>query len=139
LDSPNLSIELSNRVCNILTLFQCIASHKETRMAFIKSFIPIFIYPFLNSVLNSKPIEHLRLTTLGVIGALVKSQVTEIINFLINTEMVQLSVRIIEKGSDLSRTVATFILQRIICEDNGLNYICNKAERFFEVLIIKMI
>ena len=78
--------------------------------------------------------ELLRLTTLGVIGALVKSQVSEIINFLINTEMVQLSVHIMERGSDLSRTVATFILQRIICNDNGLNYICNKAERFFQVI-----
>lgn len=102
-------------------------------MGFVKSFIPIFIYPFLNSTTNSKSVELLRLTTLGVIGALVKSQVSEIINFLINTEMVQLCVQIIEKGSDLSRTVATFILQRIICDDNGLNYICNKAERFFKV------
>jgi len=103
-------------------------------MNFVKSFTPIFIYPFLNSTLVTKPIEHLRLTTLGVIGALVKSQVPEIINFLINTEMVQLSIKIIEKGSDLSRTVATFILQRIMCDDYGLNYICNKAERFFEVI-----
>jgi len=103
-------------------------------MGFVKAFIPIFIYPFLNSNSTSKSAELLRLTTLGVIGVLVKSQVPEIINFLINTEMVQLSVQIIEKGSDLSRTVAAFILQRIICETNGLNYICNKAERFFQVI-----
>lgn len=91
----------------------------------------------MNSTITTKPFEHLRLTSLGVIGALVKCKSAEVINFLINTEMVQLSVKIIEKGSDLSRTVATFILQRIISEEKGLNYICNTAERFFLVNIKK--
>lgn len=34
--------------------------------------IPIFLYPFLNSTNKSKPFENLRVTSLGVIGALVK-------------------------------------------------------------------
>ena len=69
----------SNRVCNVLALFQCIASHEETRLLFINciySFnpaqIPIFLYPFLNTHHKSKSFEYLRLTALGVIGALVK-------------------------------------------------------------------
>lgn len=38
-----------------------------------------------------------------------------------------------ERGSELSKTVATFIVQRILLDDSGLQYICNTAERFYAV------
>lgn len=38
-----------------------------------------------------------------------------------------------ERGSDLSKTVATFIVQRILLDDEGLNYLCNNAERFYAI------
>eukprot|EP00878_Enallax_costatus_P025720 GHUV01027545.1.p2 GENE.GHUV01027545.1~~GHUV01027545.1.p2 ORF type:complete len:136 (+),score=37.24 GHUV01027545.1:715-1122(+) len=38
-----------------------------------------------------------------------------------------------EMGSELSKTVATFIVQKILLDDVGLNYICATAERFFAV------
>lgn len=34
--------------------------------------IPLYLYPFLNTGSRTKPFEYLRLTSLGVIGALVK-------------------------------------------------------------------
>ena len=34
-----------------------------------------------------------------------------------------------ERGSELSKTVACFIVQRILLDDNGLKYICEKHER----------
>lgn len=34
--------------------------------------IPLFLYPFLHTVTKSRPFEYLRLTSLGVVGALVK-------------------------------------------------------------------
>ena len=34
--------------------------------------IPLFLYPFLNTISKTRPFEYLRLTSLGVIGALVK-------------------------------------------------------------------
>ncbi|PQM39214.1 cell differentiation protein RCD1 homolog [Prunus yedoensis var. nudiflora] len=36
-------------------------------------------------------------------------------------------------GSELSKTVATFIVQKILLDDVGLDYICTTAERFFAV------
>ena len=38
-----------------------------------------------------------------------------------------------ETGSELSKTVATFIVQRILLDDTGLNYVCATPERFFAV------
>lgn len=41
-----------------------------------------------------------------------------------------------ESGTDLSKTVATFILQKILLDDSGLNYICQTYDRFSHVAMI---
>jgi CCR4-NOT transcription complex subunit 9 len=89
LSPPNLTAQISNRVCNALALLQCVASHSGTRQLFLSgtylardpkytvsdgnaAHIPLFLYPFLNTTSKTRPFEYLRLTSLGVIGALVK-------------------------------------------------------------------
>jgi hypothetical protein len=95
LSPPNLTAHVSNRVCNALALLQCVASHSETRQLFLNgafshgyipmallnrstsdrvAHIPLFLYPFLNTTSKTRPFEYLRLTSLGVIGALVKAR-----------------------------------------------------------------
>ena len=95
--------------------------------------IPLFLYPFLNTTSKSRPFEYLRLTSLGVIGALVKNDSSEVINFLLTTEIIPLCLRIMETGSELSKTVAIFIVQKILLDDTGLGYICHTYERFYAV------
>ena len=75
LSPPQLTAHASNRVCNALALLQCVASHQETRSLFLNAHIPLYLYPFLNTVSKNRPFEYLRLTSLGVIGALVKVRV----------------------------------------------------------------
>ena len=126
---PKLTVNRSNRACSVLALFQCVAAHPETRHPFLKAQIPIFLYPFLNTLNKSKPYEYIRLTALGVIGALVKIDNREVIQYLLNTEIIPLCLRIMERGSELSKTVACFIVQRILLDESGLKYICEKTER----------
>nr|GLL22557.1 cell differentiation protein RCD1 homolog [Ipomoea trifida] len=163
LSPPNLTPAQSNRVCNALALLQlsadhvslskdssfdafiseanqpfhyglqCVASHPDTRMLFLNAHIPLYLYPFLNTTSKSRPFEYLRLTSLGVIGALVKVDDNDVINFLLSTEIIPLCLRTMEMGSELSKTVATFIVQKILLDDMGLEYICTTAERFFAV------
>ncbi|XP_075487692.1 uncharacterized protein LOC142526914 isoform X1 [Primulina tabacum] len=133
LSPPNLTPAQSNRVCNALALLQCVASHPDTRMLFLNAHIPLYLYPFLNTTSKSRPFEYLRLTSLGVIGALVKVDDTEVISFLLSTEIIPLCLRTMEMGSELSKTVATFIVQKILLDDIGLEYICTTAERFYAV------
>lgn len=133
LSPPNLTSTQSNRVCNALALLQCVASHPSTRMSFLSAQMPLYLYPFLNTTSKSRPFEYLRLTSLGVIGALVKVDDTEVISFLLSTEIIPLCLRTMEMGSELSKTVATFIMQKILLDDVGLDYICTTAERFFAV------
>lgn len=133
LSPPALSAHASNRVCNALALLQCVASHPQTRTHFLTAHIPLFLYPFLNTESKTRPFEYLRLTSLGVIGALVKMDAPEVINFLLQTEIIPLCLRIMETGSELSKTVATFIVQKILLDNNGLQYICATPERFYAV------
>merc|ERR1719362_670166 len=46
-----------------------------------------------------------------------------------------------ETGSELSKTVATFIVQKLLLDDMGLTYICATAERFYAVssVLAKMV
>lgn len=152
LNPSQLTAAASNRVCNALALLQCVASHNETRSLFLSgasfsalscylyalltrppAHIPLFLYPFLNTTSKSRPFEYLRLTSLGVIGALVKNDSSDVINFLLTTEIIPLCLRIMETGSELSKTVAIFIVQKILLDDMGLNYICQTYERFYAV------
>ncbi|CAH2072888.1 unnamed protein product [Thlaspi arvense] len=131
LSPPTMTPAQSNRVCNALALLQCVASHPDTRMLFLKAQLPLYLYAFLNTSSKSRPFEYLRLTSLGVIGALVKVDDTEVIRFLLKTEIVPLCLRTMENGSELSKTVATFIVQKVLLDDVGLDYMCTTAERFF--------
>ncbi|CAM8896463.1 unnamed protein product [Rhodiola kirilowii] len=134
LSPPTLSPTQSNRVCNALALLQCVASHPKTKKLFIKAHIPLYLYPFLNTMSKSMPFEFLRLTSLGVIGALVKVDDTEITKFLLSTEVIPLSLRTMEMGSDLSKTVATFIVQKILLDEVGLTYMCTNADYLFALV-----
>ncbi|WWC73042.1 cell differentiation protein rcd1 [Kwoniella pini CBS 10737] len=134
LSPPSLTAHASNRVCNALALLQCVASHSDTRALFLNAHIPLFLYPFLNTTSKTRPFEYLRLTSLGVIGALVKqNENSDVINFLLSTEIIPLCLRIMETGSELSKTVAIFIVQKILADDLGLQYICQTYERFYAV------
>ncbi|CAO1636416.1 unnamed protein product [Parajaminaea phylloscopi] len=134
LSPPALTAHASNRVCNALALLQCVASHHETRSLFLQAHIPLFLYPFLNTTSKTRPFEYLRLTSLGVIGALVKqSDNSQVITFLLSTEIIPLCLRIMETGSELSKTVAIFIVQKILLDDVGLAYVCQTYERFYAV------
>lgn len=98
INPPSMTAHQSNRVCNALALLQCVASHPETRSFFLQANIPLYLYPFLHTVSKTRSFEYLRLTSLGVIGALVKTDEQEVINFLLTTEIIPLCLKIMESG-----------------------------------------
>ncbi|PJF19476.1 Cell differentiation protein rcd1, partial [Paramicrosporidium saccamoebae] len=84
-----------------------------------QSQIPNYLYPCLNASQKGRPFEYLRLTCLGVIGALVKNDSPDVVEALLQTEI-----------------VAIFIIQKILLDDAGLDYICQTYERFFSVTTV---
>jgi CCR4-NOT transcription complex subunit 9 len=100
-----------------LLLIFCLCSLPVVPPSLLAAHVPLFLYPFLNTMSKTRPFEYLRLTSLGVIGALVKVDDTDVINFLLSTEIIPLCLRTMEMGSELSKTVATFIVQKILLDD----------------------
>ncbi|KAF3683402.1 hypothetical protein FXO37_01911 [Capsicum annuum] len=88
-------------------------------------YLPCFVPPNLTPAQSNRVCNAL---------ALLQVDDTEVISFLLTTEIIPLCLRTMEMGSELSKTVATFIVQKIILDDVGLDYICTTAERACDVL-----
>lgn len=134
LSSSKLTLEKSNKICSAICLLQCISYNSKTRHEFLESKMPIFLYPFINNNNKEKPYEYLKLTSLGVICALLKINDDEIISFLIDSAIIPILLKIIEKGSELSRKIACCIVCQIVQDDNGKKYICEEKERYSAII-----
>jgi CCR4-NOT transcription complex subunit 9 len=130
----SLNSKLAARVCNVLALFQCVAGHDETRLPFIRANLPLYLFPFLHATNQSRECECFKLTSLGILGSLVKAEQPEIIEYLLQNEFVPLCLRILKFGQEMSRIVAAFIVQKILSDPNGRKSVCAHQERMETVL-----
>ncbi|OHT05047.1 Cell differentiation family, Rcd1-like containing protein [Tritrichomonas foetus] len=131
---PSLNARLASRVCNVLALLQCVAGHDETRIPFIQANIPMYLFPFLHTTNTSRECECFKLTSLGILGSLVKAEQPDIIDYLLKNEFVPLCLRILKFGQEMSRIVAAFIVQKILSDINGRSHVCTSPERLETVL-----
>lgn len=125
----NYNIPQSNRVCNVLALLQCVAGHDQTRKAFIEANFPIYLFPFLHQTSSAREAEYFKLTSLGIIGSLVRNEEPEVITYLLNVDFVPLCLRILKFGQEISRIVAAFIVQKILSDNSGRASICSTKEK----------
>ena len=133
LPSSKLTNEKMYKIKYTISLIQNLALHPTTRKEFIESQLLVFLYPFLKCSNKTKLHEIIKVSVLGVIAALVKNNDSEIINFLIKTEIIPVILRNMEKGSDLIKAITCFIVQRIIMDINGLKYICEVRQRILAI------
>ena len=134
LSSSKLTLEKSNKICCAISLFQIIASNPDTRNELLESKMPIFLYPFINNTNKAKAYEYLKLTSLSVINTLLKKVDSKIISFLIDTAIIPKLLKIMEKGSELSRKIACCIVYQIVKDDNGIKYISETKERYSAII-----
>ena len=134
LSSSKLTLEKSNKICCAISLFQFIASNPDTRNELLESKMPIFLYPFINNTNKAKAYEYLKLTSLSVINTLLKKVDSKIISFLIDTAIIPKLLKIMEKGSELSRKIACCIVYQIVKDDNGIKYISETKERYSAII-----
>ncbi|XAR66711.1 hypothetical protein NMG60_11013026 [Bertholletia excelsa] len=127
LTDGGLTVRASKRVINVLTLFQCIAANKETRYKFVKSFVPNFVVPLLLFESPSEIYENVRAVALSVIGILSQAREPEIIQWAIESNIVEVCWVNIEIGSELSKVIGMHILEAILQDDSGISYICGPS------------
>eukprot|EP01100_Stratorugosa_tubuloviscum_P012925 TRINITY_DN628_c0_g4_i1.p1 TRINITY_DN628_c0_g4~~TRINITY_DN628_c0_g4_i1.p1 ORF type:complete len:341 (-),score=126.47 TRINITY_DN628_c0_g4_i1:79-1101(-) len=131
---PKLKSHASNRVCNALALLQSVAGNSGTRIKFLEAEIPNYLFPLLQTNSKNRPFEYLRLTSLGVIGALIKNEDEFVVKYLVGTNITLICIKIIETGTDISKTVATFIIQKLLQTKDGVVHICENQNLLKELL-----
>ena len=136
LSPPTLTQSASTQVCNILNLFQCVVSCPYTRAFFLRAQMPYYLYSFLNTRNKTPPFEYLRLSSLGVLKALVHGNNVEGVKFLVgmhanHMDIIPPCLRIMTIGGMLSKRLATYVLMKIILSNVGLAYIRAKSNEEF--------
>ncbi|KAH0650911.1 hypothetical protein KY290_031752 [Solanum tuberosum] len=132
-----LSMREATRACRALALFQVMADNPETRKDLIKAKIPHYFYPFLKSCRDEKPLEYVRSTALGVLGALTKFDDpygSHALHFFLESEVVPLCLKCMDVCDEMSRKVATLIVMKILMQERGMSYCCATPERFFSIV-----
>jgi len=121
-----------NKPVNALVLLQTLASNEETQMKLMESGIPFMLYPFLQ---HTHKMKFLRVVSLGVIGALVKPENSAIIKMFLGTDLLPLCLEIMRMDKeDVTKVVATFILERILEDPYGSETVCTKLELFDNIV-----
>ena len=133
--ATKLSSEKYSKIRNILLLLTSLTSNEEIRQKFIESKIPIFLYPFLNSTSTAKQNEYIKLLTLTVITNLIISQDPETISFFINTQIIPILLKIIDRGPLISKVPACLMIHLIVKSDEGLKYICEDKMRYSAIIL----
>ena len=133
--ATKLSSEKYSKIRNILLLLTSLTSNEEIRQKFIESKIPIFLYPFLNSTSTAKQNEYIKLLTLTVITNLIISQDPETISFFINTQIIPILLKIIDRGPLISKVPACLMIHLIVKADEGLKYICEDKMRYSAIIL----
>eukprot|EP00923_Selenidium_pygospionis_P047889 GHVN01082567.1.p1 GENE.GHVN01082567.1~~GHVN01082567.1.p1 ORF type:complete len:805 (+),score=212.08 GHVN01082567.1:253-2667(+) len=127
---PQLTQERNTNLCNALGMLQFIAGHPQTKQKFIEANMAHYLFPFLNTVSADQPYEYLRLTSLGVIGAMMKEDNAKVIQYLKRTEIMPLCVRIMGNSTLMGKTVATFIIMKFLMDEEGKVYMTESQERY---------
>ncbi|KAK4714140.1 hypothetical protein R3W88_020047 [Solanum pinnatisectum] len=137
--SPSmLSMREETRACCALALFQVLANNPEIRRGLIKAKIPCYFYPFLKPCEDhDEPLEHVRITTLGVLGDLTKFDDpygSHALHLFLESEVFPLCLKCMDTCDEMSQKLATLIVMKILTQERGLTYCCATPERFFAIV-----
>ncbi|XP_058761034.1 uncharacterized protein LOC131634385 [Vicia villosa] len=69
----------------------------------------------------------------GLIKLITIVKTKEVISFLLSSEVMPLCLHSMQNGREFSRTVATFIVEKILLDDDDLAYVCATPDRYYAV------
>lgn len=132
----SISSNHSNRVCAALILFQSIAGNDEVRSQFLKADIPSYLFPFLHTTNQSRECEHFKLAALGIIGTIAMSNSQESLDYLVAKGFVPLCLRILKFSREIHIVFASYIIQRILSSQKGIDEICKNEDNLRSILTV---
>ncbi|KAL3368969.1 hypothetical protein AABB24_009664 [Solanum stoloniferum] len=114
----------SSKVCNALSVFQCMASDPGARKWLVQEKIHKILYPFLKETTNvMTPRQPVRLSILILIDALTKFDELhghEILLLFLQTQIFSSCLHCIHHGDMPIKKVATLLLMKILMQEEGL-------------------
>ncbi|KAL9664661.1 hypothetical protein QQ045_020066 [Rhodiola kirilowii] len=125
---------ISPRALNAMCLFQSLAMQPSFKRPFVAAQIPIYLYPFLRRKETTPTIEKFRLAAMGTIGALVKMSDPEVIHYLLDSQVFPCCLCSLEFGHQLAKSVAAYVMYKLLSSEFGILYCCNFSERFLSVV-----
>lgn len=126
----------NSRLCTILNIIQTILNDSTIKDEFIESEFTCYLYPFMNIDDVHIKYESLRVACLGIICVLLQDDDDKAIDHLKRTEIVPLSLKIMEIGTETSKYLALHVFSKIASNEEGLIYMCGSFNRFISVIII---
>lgn len=127
--SNDLSNQESQRICAAIGLFQAMASNPCIALQLMRCEFMSYLMPMLKLTPQTRAVEHVRLSVLGVICGLLKSDQQEIVTYFLGTELIPHALHQLEFGSSMSKVLCAFALYRILEHDVGLNFAGNSPAR----------
>lgn len=127
-----------NRVSSVLTLLQKMSSDEGSRGPLVESNVLQYILPFLKMEYN-KPVDSLRVATLGVIGMLVRSSNQVIVNYLVHRAnifplcLTAMTLQA-EPPKGIGKILSTFVVEKLLQSEEGLEYVSKMEERREQVV-----
>lgn len=134
--TPDFTAIENSRLCTILNIIQTILDNENIKNDFIESELTCYLYPFLNIDEQSQKYEALRIACLGIICMLLHKDESRSIEYLQRTEIVPLSLKIMEIGTETSKYLALHIFSKIASNEKGINYICGSFNRFISITMV---
>lgn len=136
INTENYTNNEAIKTCSILNLLQVMLKDETIKQDFLNAQLPFYLYPFLNVCNTTLQYENLRIAALGVVGTLIDDNDSATINYLKNTEIVPLTLKIMDIGSEVSKIIASNIFLKIINTNEGLDYVCQTYDRFLAINVI---
>ncbi|KAH0785331.1 Cell differentiation family, Rcd1-like containing protein [Histomonas meleagridis] len=136
LASGETNVPNANNVYNNILLFQLVASNSDTKLPFVLSGIPTYLFPFFKLNSNNADAERFIGATIGVFAGLVKGKQSEIISSLIKSEFLPICLNTLAQWNGVIRIAAAYILKCLISIDEGYSIIANNQQQTKIVLEI---
>ncbi|CAM6059179.1 unnamed protein product [Sphagnum tenellum] len=133
----DLNVRGSKRLANVLTLFQAIAANEETRIPYVKAYMPNLLLPFILSTYTGEVYENIRAISLSIIDLLCKDCKEEITQWALESDIIAACIHAIEVGSRLSKVISMSILESMLRDSRTLAAVCDPASNLaMDILIM---
>ncbi|KAG9441442.1 hypothetical protein H6P81_017296 [Aristolochia fimbriata] len=117
------TVRSSKRLANVLTLLQAIAANSEIRRKFVTIGILNFLVPLIMFKSEEETFRNVQAISLSVLGILCQGREPHIIQWATENDIVDACCFAIKFGNELSKVVAMHILEAVLQDTAGLNYI----------------